>query len=194
MHPTAPDTLYVAVYGSGVYKISNAKATTPTSTNIRTHTSQGRIALALSASKPSVLYAQFASTAGEPLAIDHSGNGGASGSWISGTIPPHDPQLSSFMNTQGWYDNTIAVNPADELTVYVAGVDSYQSADAGTTWTKMTSWQSLSAPYVHADIHDIRFASGSTFYIACDGGVYGTSSSGGSWSALSSGLSVTLFY
>ncbi|MBL0175274.1 MAG: T9SS type A sorting domain-containing protein [Ignavibacteria bacterium] len=193
LHPTSTDTLYTAVYANGVYKSANVKATTPTFTQIRTHSGQTRTEIALSPSKPSVLYACFANASYEPAFIEGSGNGGVD--WITGTIPTNtDGALSSYMNTQGWYDNTIAVNPGNELLIYVGGVDSYKSSNGGATWAKMSSWQTLAAPYVHADIHEMQFQNDSTFYILCDGGVYRTSNWGGSWTDLNTGYNVTQFY
>jgi hypothetical protein len=193
IHPTATDTLYVAVYANGVYKSADARATTPAFTQIRTHSGQTRTEIALSPSKPSVLYACFANASFEPAFIEGSGNGGVD--WIAGSIPTNtDGALSSYMNTQGWYDNTIAVNPGNELLIYVGGVDSYKSSNGGATWGKMSSWQTLAAPYVHADIHDMQFQNDSTFYILCDGGVFRTANWGGSWTALNSGYNVTQFY
>ncbi len=193
INPAGPDTMYVTVYGSGVYRCGAVKAASPSFTNVRSHTGQGRSTIELAPSKPSVLYALFTTSGGEPLAIEWSGNAGAS--WNAGTIPVNDDNnLSSFMNTQGWYDCTIAVNPSDEKRIYVGGVDSYTSGNGGSTWTKMTSWEGLNAPYSHADIHAISFVSSNSFYIASDGGISVTGNGGSSWSASNTGYNVTQFY
>jgi len=194
IHPTSPDTLYVAVTSTGIFKSTNAKSATRILTSIISQSGQERIEIALSSLKPAVLYAVFANTGGEPAYIGRSGNGGTT--WLTGTTIPtnNDGYLSSYMNTQGWYDNTLGINPSDELTIYVAGVDAYKSSDGGSTWSKMTSWRTYTAPYVHADNHDIVFESGSTFYLVNDGGIFKTTNSGSSWASINSGYNVTQFY
>lgn len=193
LHPTATDTLYVAVNSSGVYKSANIKAATPAFSLVRSNTNQQRIEIALSDLKPSVLYAVFTNSSGQPIFIERSGDGGVT--WVTGTIPTNsDPVLTSYMNGQGWYDNTLGVNPADELTIYVGGVDTYKSSNGGSTWSMMTSWRNYLTPYVHADHHDIVFLNGSTFYLVNDGGVFRTTDAGVTWSDVNAGYNVTQFY
>ncbi len=98
--------------------------------------------------------------------------------------------ISPTLN-QGWYDNIIAVDPSDENTVWVGGVDLFRSDDGGASFGAASYWylnDSDLAPedegfrdrYMHADQHAIVFcpdydgAANATLYVANDGGIYRT--------------------
>lgn len=80
---------------------------------------------------------------------------------------------------QGWYDMTIAVNPADENKIYIGGITLY-------TWGEGIGFRRadkidteggtpFDSDYIHADKHKIIFnpldATGNTMLIGSDGGV-----------------------
>ncbi len=97
---------------------------------------------------------------------------------------------------QGWYDLSIAVSPANATTLFIGGVDIWESTNGGSTWSNKSSWTGNGGSYVHADIHHITFVPGSStdLYAACDGGVFYTSSTGGSWSDVSNNLEIAQQY
>lgn len=71
-------------------------------------------------------------------------------------IPSHD-----FTRGQAWYDLIAQVDPNDESTLYVGGINLHRSQDTGSTWEKMSQWYGgTSYPYVHADQHQIIFRPG----------------------------------
>lgn len=193
LNSISPDTLYVAVYESGVHRCGTAKAVTPVFSSIRSKSSQKRTEIALAKSNPAVLYAVFTNSTHEPAYIERTDDGGTT--WIAGSIPVNDDvYLTSYMNKQGWYDNMIGIDPVDHLKVFVGGVDTYKSTNGGSAWSKLSSWRSYTAPKIHADNHEMAFASSTTFYIVNDGGIYKTVDGGASWSAKNSGYNVTQFY
>ena len=60
----------------------------------------------------------------------------------------------AFLGGQGWYDNIIWVDPTDETTIIVGGIDLWRSTDSGASLTKISQW--FSAPSsAHADHHNI---------------------------------------
>ena len=80
---------------------------------------------------------------------------------------------------QGWYDQTIAVNPADETKVYIGGITLY-------TWGEGVGFKRadvidteggdpFNSKYIHADKHEIIFSpldpTGNTMLVGSDGGV-----------------------
>ncbi len=100
-----------------------------------------------------------------------------------GTISPTE--------NQGWYDNIIAVDPADEDTVWVGGVDLFRSDDGGVSFGAASYWYLADADldaadegfrdrYMHADQHAIVFnpdydgVDNTTMYVTNDGGIYRT--------------------
>ncbi len=161
-----------------------------------------RIELALSATNNNLLYAIFQGTGNAIGAMERSSDGGStwtnisySGSWCDGGLP----KGTDFSRGQAWYDLTLAVNPANDATLYAGGVDIMTSADSGKTWTQLTQWAAPacgSQSYVHADIHNITFLPGSStnFIVGCDGGVFYTTDQGSSFSTKDNGLNVTQYY
>ena len=102
----------------------------------------------------------------------------------------------------------LEVDPSNDAIVYVGGVDSFRSADGGTSWAQLTKWSNnnalaaLTIPLVHADFHALTFHPTDTniAVLGTDGGIYYASSLSGalsSRSAISSrnkDYNVTQFY
>lgn len=87
---------------------------------------------------------------------------------------------TDFTRGQAWYDLVIAVDPNDENTVVVGGIDLFRSTNNGTSWTQISKWSNnnnlfgLSASLVHADQHAITFkgVGSNEVLFGNDGGVY----------------------
>ncbi|MFN8288072.1 MAG: T9SS type A sorting domain-containing protein [Chitinophagales bacterium] len=138
---------------------------------------QGRIEVAIAPSNSAVVYAAIATTSGATYAVYRSGDNGDTWTNIGSKGPLFDPFGS---NNQGWYDNVIAVSPADPNKVYMGGVDFY-------TWSDQGGWKLADAGlgsspidpnYIHPDKHCITIADSdpNLMYIGCDGGVYKSTS------------------
>lgn len=129
-----------------------------------------RVALAVTAANPNVLYALYA----------RSGDYGFLGFYKSSNAAVSFTQMSATPNIlgwaldgsdvggQGWYDLALAASPTNENFVLVGGIRIWKSTNGGTSWS-ISAFNS-----VHADVHDIVFSngSGSLAYTGCDGGVY----------------------
>jgi photosystem II stability/assembly factor-like uncharacterized protein len=97
--------------------------------------------------------------------------------------------MASGVSLFGYYDNVLAVSPADANVVVVAGFNMRKTTDGGATWTTV--------PVAgHVDNHAVRFAPGSstTIYSGNDGGLFRTTNGGTTWSSLNKGLAITQFY
>lgn len=93
---------------------------------------------------------------------------------------------TSSFGGQGWYDNVIAVDPADANRVWVGGIDLWRSDNAGVNWGIASYWGQQYMPgvplsnYSHADQHGIWFpptyngTTVKTLYVTNDGGVHRT--------------------
>lgn len=125
-------------------------------------------------------------------------NGGAT--WTQMATPAH-------LSQQGWYDNTIWVDPTDSSHLIVGGLDLYRSTNGGVSFTKISSWgdEQLYGNSVHADHHVIVSspgydgASNKIIYFGNDGGVYRanditTVTQTTNWTRLNNGLAITQFY
>ncbi|MCB0276069.1 MAG: T9SS type A sorting domain-containing protein [Calditrichaeota bacterium] len=138
-------------------------------------TNTARVSFAVSGSNSSVVYMAAAESNTNFLkGVYKSANGGITWTDIS---PPEN-----YMGNQGWYDNVIAVNPADDNVLVVGGVDMWRTTNGGSNWTKVSN------PNVHPDHHALVWVPGTNrLYSGHDGGV-AYSTDGGSSSWTTSGL------
>jgi photosystem II stability/assembly factor-like uncharacterized protein len=97
---------------------------------------------------------------------------------------------------QAWYDLDITVHPDNPNWVYVGGINTWVSYDAGATWICSGHWYGQSSlPYIHADQHFIGFQTGTRrLFSGCDGGVFYQNTTGNTWFLKSNNLSITQFY
>jgi len=110
-------------------------------------------------------------------------------------IPTHD-----FTRGQAWYDLIAQVDPNDEATLLVGGINIFRSNDTGTSWNQLSQWYSGTAyPYLHADQHQIVFKPGSSDEVLFgnDGGVARSTNvqaANPSFSTQNAAYNVTQFY
>jgi len=96
---------------------------------------------------------------------------------------------ASNVTLYGYYDNVLAVSPADANIVLVAGFNMKKTTNGGTSWTNVPTAG-------HVDNHALRFAPGSSTTIlgGNDGGLFRTIDGGTNWTSLNKGLAITQFY
>ncbi len=95
---------------------------------------------------------------------------------------------------QGDYDQPIFAPPGSNALV-VGGIDLWQATTVNgmtTTWTDLTNAYGNGS--VHADQHALAAVNANTWYIGCDGGIWGTSDAGTNWTDLNTGLGTIQFY
>ena len=201
MNPQNPNVLYCALSSSNssvadnvLYETTDGGATwNPTATFPAAADPIGRLTIGLAPSSPQTIYVSAAdrNTSGV-LGVYKTTDGG--GSWSTITPGPN------YMGGQGWYDQTVAVNPNDPNTVYVAGAaDStnavMQSTDGGATWTGIaTGVAGNNGP--HADHHAAAFDAAGNFLDGNDGGIWKLDNATvGSihWTDLTANIQVTQF-
>jgi hypothetical protein len=127
--------------------------------------------------------------------VYRSSNGGVD--WTLQSSPVH-------LAEQGWYNNTIWVDPTDSNHVVVGGLDLYRSTNAGANFTKISTWSQGGS--VHGDHHAIVSSPGyngtsnRTIFFGNDGGMYkaadiaAVTATNVGWTNLNNGLSITQFY
>ncbi len=227
---------------ASIYRNDNAAALGQWET-VYNEEGMSRTSLAIAPSNQNVIYAAAAANGlrGEVHslhAVLRSTNGGANGSWskvndvatskLNGLLftNPYFALLNECDSRwkpqplhQGWYDNTIAVDPLNENIVWVGGVDLFRSDDGGVSWGMASFWQypKSNSRYVHADHHVIAFhpqfnnVTNRTMYVGTDGGVFRTENARAqtvrgnrapcsadesrvAWTSLNNGYAVTQFY
>ena len=200
--PTDAGTIYIAAAGGGVWKTTNAGVSWTPMTDGQQTLSMGAIAVAPSNGK--VLYAGTgeANNAGDSnfgVGILRSTDAGAT--WTLSKGP------ANIFETAGLTTSKIAVDPTNPNIVYAAmanlgenkafrdGTGIYKSTDGGVTWFDTTS--SINTNVAYSDV-EINPATPSTLYMAVgsvfgstSNGVYESTNSGASWTALNLGVANT---
>ena len=153
-----------------------------------------RLSLAISTTNPSVIYLATSildspSATTEASHVYKTSDGAESWSDLPTVSGNSDVNISQFMRTQGWYDNTIVVSPTDQNIVIAGGVTYIRSTDGGSSWGRPT----FTGSSVHVDVHDLRYR-GSTLYIANDGGIWSSPDNGQTAVDRNAGLVTRQYY
>jgi photosystem II stability/assembly factor-like uncharacterized protein len=157
------------------------------------HINNVRIETAYAYSNTNIVFASVDYNGGE---IWKSSDGGQSYQLINTGL--------SYLGAQGWFDNTLWVDPLNENHIIIGGIDLWRSLDGGINFNKISTW--WQAPLsAHADHHfiihhpDYDGINNQRLFFANDGGIYETpniSIAEGSigWKELNNNLSITQFY
>ncbi len=138
-----------------------------------------RAQLAQSRSSPEILYLSAGERSGVVMA--RSSDGGASWTRVS---------ASGVRCVQCWYNQSLAVHPADSSIVYFGAVTLYRSLDGGA------SFSPIGRQEIHVDQHVLAVDARAPDMLLAgnDGGVYRSMDRGNSWESLNTNLSLTQFY
>ncbi len=202
VNPAHPETVYCATLervrrmtyrrahgpGSGIWRSADHGTTwTRLAAGLPTPSdSVGRIALALCATRPSVVYAQIGSGPGlgwVGLGLYRSLDGGQTWS--------RRDTGSGFRYAFGgfcWYFGDVAVDPNNANVVYAQGVGLKRSTDGGQTFADVTR-------SAHVDQHGLWIdpSNSNRLYLGNDGGFFSSVNGAASWSK-SVDLPITQFY
>lgn len=124
-------TLYAAANGQGVLKSYDAGDTWFATDN--QNLSGGRMEIAIAPSDTSKLYVSSDNSTGSSL----FGTIDAGNRWVEAT--EKTGSSPNWLGDQGWYDNTIAVNPYNADLVYVGGIDLWKMQISKDSTTGISS-------------------------------------------------------
>lgn len=176
----------VVVSGSqnGVYWSTDAGVSWVAATGVPAF---GRVELALSRSAPNTIYASVYQNNGD---LYRSTDGGHT--WSARNLG------NSLTGGQGWYDNTLWVDPLDANNLLLGGTGMLMSTDGGLNFSSVWVGE------LHADQHYLveaadYSASNRAVYVTNDGGIFRTDNflnllNGSPWYSLNHDLGVTQFY
>ncbi|MCB0282133.1 MAG: T9SS type A sorting domain-containing protein [Calditrichae bacterium] len=200
--PTNFNIQYATVNALGVIKSTDGGQTW---TNSSTGISQAaRLEIAIASSDPTRLYLSAeggSSGSGSTLYISRN-----SGQSWTGAIEAEGGTNINWLGGQGWYDNTINVNPYDENDVYVGGINIWRikvNNDNTIVTTVVTDGYGQfggSSKGVHVDQHNIVLVKTDVEnqkfrMINCnDGGVSYSDDEGETYSHTENGLNTSQFY
>ncbi|MCA9752797.1 MAG: T9SS type A sorting domain-containing protein, partial [Gemmatimonadetes bacterium] len=179
--PFNPDIMYAGRWNDGIYRSTDAgdnwtkmfNAGLPT-TNV------GRVALTIHPDLPFRGYASIARADNNQLLGVYATGDGLNWADVS---PPEN-----FFDNQGWYDNAIAVNPANPLEVIVGGVTCWRTSDGGNSWTRIMD------PDMHADVHAILWHNADDVWVGHDGGFCYSNDGGLTWASDADFLPTVQYY
>lgn len=237
---SSPDVLFAA-FGSfspdGLFRSDDGGSSWVA---YQTPPEQGRITIAIAPSDNDRIYLLMSQNQsgyfGRLYSVFRSDNGGAT--WVSSLDfgHPFSEWLLSYVSiatgcyespviySQGWYDNIIAVDPIDPDVVWVGGINTYRSDNAGVTFGMTGYWfyyraDPIPPTYIHPDQHAIVFhpdydgTTNQTVFVGNDGGMFRTQNARAAttqeecpigpapgpppdivWESLNNGYGVTQFY
>jgi hypothetical protein len=214
--PGDPTVLYVgsgnfSSSGAGIYRCTNATAATPSFTKLTTGLPtpiSGKIQLAVTPNNVNVIYASIGNDpafASDPNGLYKSTDGG--NTWTG-----MQTGANTIIGQQGWYGHSVAVSNANANLVLWGELNTFRSTNGGSTKTQTGTWslwnvnnttisttqEGTSNGYVHADVHRIvcssADATGNTFFVLTDGGVFKTTNGGTSFITLNGGLNTSQIY
>ncbi|MGB8510075.1 MAG: hypothetical protein WCD76_16975 [Pyrinomonadaceae bacterium] len=198
-HPTTRGTIYATFTEqgarNGIWRSTDGGINwTHLTTGLPESARFGRTRLAVSPSKPDVLYA-FAKDEATGnndllLGVFRTDNGGNTWKSVGGNHFAEEGQIS--------YGNSIVVHPTNPDHVICGGVDLHLTKNGGKTWQRTTHWDDNrgTPQYAHADHHALLMPAAvpGRVYDGNDGGMDVSDDGGRTWSNRSNGLSVTMFY
>ena len=154
-----------------------------------------RGAIGVSPANPSVVYFLLANNTSFK-ALYRSLDGGDNFSQMSNSPNILATGCTGGTGGQGYYDLAIAVDPFNENTVFVGGVNVWRSNNAGQNWTIVGHWTGdCSVDYIHADQHVFEWNPlNNKLYAGCDGGCWYTGDLGQTWTFASQGLGIAQVY
>ncbi len=161
----------------------------------------GRLEFAIAPSDPNYIYCSAAAADGTLLNIQKSTDRGLT--WT--IILPGDQVDYEIFNSQGVYDNVIAVYPDNKDKIIVGGIDLWtKNAAPGNSenWQPISKWffDPTDPLFVHADQHAIVFHpnyNGTTnkiIYFGTDGGIFQSLDGGYTFRNLNKNFNTIQFY
>ncbi|AMS31352.1 hypothetical protein AEM42_01120 [Betaproteobacteria bacterium UKL13-2] len=205
--PNNAERIIASGNGGFAYYSTDAGATWTDAPKYFSNTPRGssgtaRSELAWAPATPSLVYAsvdnsdQTTGAFGEIYKSEDAGQ-----TWTLVSSPKH-------LSSQGWYNNSIWIDPSNSQNIVIGGIDLHRSIDGGVTWTKISTWQTAGPglPQPHADNHQIvsppNFSGANPMvYIGNDGGLYrstniftATGNGTSTWQNLNNELGITQFY
>lgn len=195
-HPTNSSLLVASGRGIAWYS-TNGGSTWFAASGVPT-TGSPRIEVAYATSSPNIVYASVDINNGS---LYKSIDGGVSYTLMSNT---YNYLGNQGLPSQGWYNNSLWVDPTNPNFLVVGGVDLWRSLNGGVTLAQISEYQTPQSS-AHPDHHVIvshpgyNGTSNKTVFFGNDGGVFkasdvSTVGINSGWQRLNNNLGITQFY
>lgn len=193
--PNDPTVVYAAT-ASGIKKSTDGGLTYANVT-FSTATAVNRLNLAVTPANPDVVYVLASKNSDNGFGgLYRSINSASTFSTMSTTPNVFDwSTTGSGTGGQGWYDIAIDASPTSSNEIIVGGVNTWKSTNGGSTWTLNSHWYGGGGkPYVHADLHCVKYLNGNICYLGTDGGIARTTNGGTSWTTINGNMNIAQIY
>lgn len=196
LKPGDPNTVYAVsnahIGGGGntavFYKTTNGQDFVQIESSVLP-TTAGRVVLGVSPANPEFLYALAANTSGQRFTYQ-----GLYRSEDSGTTFVESANSTNIMeSSQAWFDLALEVSPTNANELYMGCLNLWKSTNKGESWFKLNEWFINDDSYTHADIHTLKFFSG-TLFTGTDGGIYTSENGGSTFTDQTNGMAIGQFY
>ncbi|MCE3258979.1 MAG: hypothetical protein K0S12_620, partial [Bacteroidetes bacterium] len=190
------DTTTVYTVSNGGFFRSTNGGLNFSAVSIASGLSSNRLSLAVTPADPNYIYILASATNNGFGGLYRSTNGGNSFSTMSTSPNIFDWSTNgSGTGGQGWYDIAIDASPTNANEIIAGGVNTWKSVNGGSSWTLNTHWYGGGGrPYVHADLHYVMYASGTTIFLGTDGGVARSTNGGTGWTTINGNMNIAQIY
>jgi len=197
-NPGNSQTIYGSTRNGKIYLSTNGGSSWTNSLDLSGSNAE-RIDIAVSANETGWVFAVVvASDDGLYAVYKSEDNGLTYGNIYNGSNLLASDCSGSNSGGQGNYDLAIAVDPTNANNLFIGGVNTWHSSDAGLNWSISNMWSGTctgAAVEVHADKHFMAYQNGTSTLFECnDGGLYKTTDAGSNWSHIGNGLEISQLY
>ncbi len=194
--PNDPNTIYAATTAIVIKTIDGGQ--TWTNLSIPFTSSNSRLIIGVTAADPNYVYVLAARNTDNGFGgLYRSTDGGAT--FVQRASSPNLLGWASDGNDsggQGWYDLALGVSQTNPNLLFVGGVNVWRSVNGGSAWSLSGHWTASGAPYVHADIHELKYSphNTNTVWACTDGGLSISVDNGNNWVEKNTNLSIAQMY
>ncbi len=192
------DTTRVYVVSGGAFYRSTNGGSSFTQVSISGSSSlnSNRLSMAVTAADNNYVYILASANNNGFGGLYRSTDGGLSFSLRSSTPNILDWSTNgSGTGGQGWYDLAIDASPTNANEIIAGGVNTWKSTTGGSTWVLNSHWYGGgNKPLVHADLHCVKYYSGTTCFLGTDGGIARSTNSGSNWSSINGNMNIAQIY
>lgn len=188
-------TRVYVVTGGAFYRSTNGGASfSPVSISNSMNTN--RLSMAVTPANDNCIYILASATNNGFGGLYRSTNGGNTFSLMSSSPNIFDWSTNgSGTGGQGWYDIAIDASPTNSNEIIAGGVNTWKSTNGGSNWTLNTHWTgSGGRPLVHADLHCVKYYSGSIVFLGTDGGIARSTNGSVNWSKINGNMNIAQIY
>ncbi|MBK9285633.1 MAG: PKD domain-containing protein [Sphingobacteriaceae bacterium] len=186
----------VHIVGSNTYARSDDGGVTFTGYTVANPLTSNRLSLAVTAANSNCIYILASAPNNGFGGLYRSTNGGNNWTLMSSTPNIFDWSTNgSGAGGQGWYDIAIDASPTNSNEIIAGGVNSWMSTNGGASWVLNSHWTGGGGqPFVHADLHYVKYFNGTTCFMGHDGGISRTTNSGVNWTTINGNMNIAQIY